>query len=358
MKKSFFLAAFAAALALVGCQKQSELDFDDIKTKATVQGYVYIDLGYIQEGTGFAKLNKPAEGVAVAVKVDYQKYDKDAAGGQKFFEAVCDANGFYQVEIPVGQEAISGMNVYTRPFVGKYYDLVNGAIQEVEVSFTEESTSVDIESGKVFTAANMIVTKDVEKPILTRNQKVKVSGKIVEKFEKKEYVDKENPDKGYYGVVGTNNATQTVTLVATFTNTDTKFNGQELIYNLTTGAGGAYELTADLYDAWDINKTEVKIEAKSYLNKISHYYEKYDDDDKKYISKTQEVSGYFERGEVQKPLSDGSLLIGCVVSDLVVEFVPDYAKETIYGIGNPDIDKTNDKGIIIYKSNNPLGWAY
>lgn len=49
MKKSFFLAAFAAALALVGCQKQSELDFDDIKTKATVQGYVYIDLGYIQE---------------------------------------------------------------------------------------------------------------------------------------------------------------------------------------------------------------------------------------------------------------------------------------------------------------------
>lgn len=47
MKKSFFLAAFAAALALVGCQKQSELDFDDIKTKATVQGYVYIDLGYI-----------------------------------------------------------------------------------------------------------------------------------------------------------------------------------------------------------------------------------------------------------------------------------------------------------------------
>ena len=99
MKKSFFLAAFAAALALVGCQKQSELDFDDIKTKATVQGYVYIDLGYIQEDTGSAKLNKPAEGVAVAVKVDYQKYDKDAAGGQKFFEAVCDANGFYKVEI-------------------------------------------------------------------------------------------------------------------------------------------------------------------------------------------------------------------------------------------------------------------
>ena len=102
----------------------------------------------------------------------------------------------------------------------------------------------------------------------------------------------------------------------------------------------------------------MKIEAKSYLNKISHYYEKYDEDEKKYLSKTQEVSGYFERGEVKKPLSDGSLLIGCVVSDLVVEFVPNYAKETIYGIGNPDIDKKNDKGIMIYKSHNPLGWAY
>ena len=83
MKKSFFLAAFAAALALVGCQKQSELDFDDIKTKATVQGYVYIDLGYIQEGTGFAKLNKPAEGVAVAVKVDYQKYKNKKSNALK-----------------------------------------------------------------------------------------------------------------------------------------------------------------------------------------------------------------------------------------------------------------------------------
>ena len=357
MRRNLLVAAFAA-LALVGCQKQSELNFDDISTKATVQGYVYIDQGYVADGSGFAKLSKPADGVAVAVKVDYTAYDKDAAGGQKLFEATCDANGFYQVEIPVGQKAISGMSVYTRPFIGKYYDIVNYAIMEMEVSYPEASTSVEIEQGKVFTAQNITITKDVEKPILTRNQIVTISGKVVEQYEKKEYKDPSNPDLGYTAVTGTRDATKPVSLVVTVYDPYSSSDDRELIFNITADKDGAYSFEANLYDSWDISDLMVEVEAKSYLNTVDHYYYKYDSDEKNYVRKSQEVNGYFKSNYVDKNMSDGDLLIGCVLSDLPMKFVPDYAKQDIYGIGNPNIDTYDAKGNLLYKSENPLNWAY
>lgn len=358
MKKLSFLAVgvlMTAALAMTGCHKQSELEFNDIAESATVQGFVYINKGYIQDGGGnFAVLNEPAKGVSVVIKVDYKQYDGDAADGQKMFEGTCNDDGMYTITVPVGQKAISGMKAYTRPFVGEYFDLVNGAIQKVEVSYPEVSTSVDIERGKTFMAANMIVTKDVEKPILTRNQVVTVRGQLVEKFEKKEYIDPEDKDKGYNVLEGTQNATQEVMLTATFTNSD--FKDVELVFNTKAAVGGAYEFKANLYDTWDISKTEVKIETKAYLNAITHYFKKYDEDEKKFLDKNQEVNGYFKSATMTKTLSDGDLLIGCTLVKLPMEFVPDYANEIIYGIGNTDIDIV--KGKTVYTAANPLGWAY
>lgn len=357
MRRNLLVAAFAA-LALVGCQKQSELNFDDISTKATVQGYVYVDQGYMADATGFIKSTQPAEGCVVAVKVDYTAYDKNASGGQKQFEATCDANGFYQVQVPVGQTAISGMSVYTRPFIGKYFDVVNSEIVELEASYPEASTSVEIEQGKVFTAQNITITKDVTKPILTRNQIVKISGKVVEQYEKKVYQDKDDPDLGYYGVVGTCDATKPVSLIVTARSLVYPTDERELIFHVTADKNGEYAFEANLYDEWELSDVRVVVEARSYLNSIDHYYYKYDSDEKKYISKTQTVSGYF-KGKVNsyKDLSDGDLLLGCVLEDLTVVFVPDYAKEEIYGIGNSNIDQ-DSKGTYIYKSENPLNWRY
>ena len=95
MKKFSFLMAIFTMVALSSCQQeQSQLDFADVEGKAVVQGYVYIDKGYIQDGSNYVVKSLPAEGCAVLVKVPYSKYDADAAAGNKFFEGVCDANGF------------------------------------------------------------------------------------------------------------------------------------------------------------------------------------------------------------------------------------------------------------------------
>lgn len=356
-KKCFFAVLATAVLALVGCQKQSELKFEDIAGKAVVQGYVYIDKGYIQDSKGnFACLNEPANGVAVEVRVDYQKYDADAAAGKKKFEGVCDANGFYRIEIPVGQAAITGMSAYTKDFTGEYYDLVNGAIQKVSVSYPEVSVPVQIENGKIYTAANMIVSKDVEKPILSRNQVVTVRGQISEFFEKKTYIDPEDKDKGYTVSKDSRNATVPVSMMITFTNTDPKFNGQSLVFNVVTNAEGAYSLEVNLYDTWDLSKTELELETKSYLNTMVHYYKKYDADEKSWSDKSQDVNGYYKKGSISKTLSDGDLLVGCTLPKVALTFVPDYANMIIYGIGNNDIDIVS--GVTTYTSTNPLAWAY
>ena len=54
MKKNLFIVAILAIAALTSCQKeQSQLDFNAVQEKAIVQGYVYIDKGYVQEGENY-----------------------------------------------------------------------------------------------------------------------------------------------------------------------------------------------------------------------------------------------------------------------------------------------------------------
>jgi hypothetical protein len=356
MKKSLFMMAILAIAALTGCQDQtqSQLEFGDVADKATVQGYVYIDKGYVQEGSTYVVKSLPAAGCEVLVKVPYAKYDADAADGDKFFEGVCDANGFYSIEIPVGQAAITGVKVYTRPLVDKYYDLINGAIVETDASYPEASASVEIERGKVYTAANIYLAKDVQSPILTRSQAVVLKGSVKELYEAKKYIDPEDKDKGYYAIVGKRAASKKVNLVVTITNSE--YSSEEIVYNITTDAEGNYNLSANLYDVWDVAKTKVEIKSKAYLAELTHYYQFWNEDDTEWVYKTQTVAGYFDSKKVSKTLASGDLLIGAKLADLVLAFTPDYASVKIYGIGNEDIDKVDSK--TVYKSWNPLYWAY
>ena len=355
MKKSIFMMAILAVAALTSCQEeQSQLDFEGVEGKAVVQGYVYIDKGYIQDGSNYVVKSLPAAGCEVLVKVPYAKYDADAAAGDKFFEGVCDANGFYTIEVPVGQAAITGVKVYTRPLVDKYYDLVNGAIVETEASYPEASASVDIERGKVYTAANIYLAKDVQSPILTRSQAVVLKGSVKELYEAKKYVDPDDKDKGYSAIQEKRAASKKVNLVVTITNSE--FASEEIVYNISTDAEGNYNLSANLYDTWDVTKTKVEIEAKAYLAEVTHYYQFWNEDDSEWVYKTQTVAGYYDSKKVTKTLASGDLLIGAKLADHVLVFTPDYATVKIYGIGNEDIDKVDSK--YVYKSWNPLGWAY
>lgn len=355
MKKSIFMMAILAVAALTSCQKeQSQLDFEGVEGKAVVQGYVYIDKGYMQDGSNYVVKSMPAAGCEVLVKVPYAKYDADAAAGDKFFEGVCDANGFYTIEVPVGQAAITGVKVYTRPLVDKYYDLINGSIVETEASYPEASASVEIERGKVYTAANIYLAKDVQSPILTRSQAVVLKGVVKETYEAKKYIDPEDKDKGYYAIADKRSASKKVNLVVTITNSE--FSSEEIVYNISTDAEGNYNLSANLYDTWDITKTEVEIESQAYLAELTHYYQFWNEDESEWVYKTQTVSGYFDSKKVSKTLASGDLLIGAKLADHVLAFTPDYASVKIYGIGNEDIDKVDSK--TVYQSWNPLGWAY
>ena len=355
MKKSIFMMAILAIAALTSCQKeQSQLDFEGVEGKAVVQGYVYIDKGYMQDGSNYVVKSLPAAGCEVLVKVPYAKYDADAAAGDKFFEGVCDANGFYTIEVPVGQAAITGVKVYTRPLVDKYYDLINGSIVETEASYPEASASVEIERGKVYTAANIYLAKDVQSPILTRSQAVVLKGAVKETYEAKKYIDPEDKDKGYYAIADKRAASKKVNLVVTITNSE--FSSEEIVYNITTDAEGNYNLSANLYDTWDVTKTKVEIESKAYLAELTHYYQFWNEDDSEWVYKTQTVAGYFDSKKVSKTLASGDLLIGAKLADHVLVFTPDYASVKIYGIGNEDIDKVDSK--TVYKSWNPLSWAY
>lgn len=356
MKKSLFMMAILAIAALTSCQDQtqSQLEFGDVADKATVQGYVYIDKGYVQEGSTYVVKSLPAAGCEVLVKVPYTKYDADAADGDKFFEGVCDANGFYTIEVPVGQAAITGVKVYTRPLVDKYYDLINGAIVETDASYPEASAAVEIERGKVYTATNIYLAKDVQSPIMTRSQAVVLKGSVKELYEAKKYIDPEDQDKGYNAIREKRAASKTVDLVVTITNSD--YSSEEIVYNISTDAEGNYNLSANLYDVWDITKTKVEIESKAYLAELTHYYQFWDEDESEWVYKTQKVAGYFDSKKVAKTLASGDLLIGAKLADLVLAFTPDYASVKIYGIGNNDIDKVDSK--TVYKSWNPLGWAY
>lgn len=353
MRKIFFVAL--ATLALVGCQNQSQsqLDFDDVSGKAVVQGYVYVDRGFKQDGTTLVAVNEPAEGCEVVVKVPYQEYDANATSGDKMFTAVCDANGFYTIEIPVGQAAIAGANVYTRPFVGTYYGMVNGQVMETTASFPETSTAVDIENGKTFMAANMVVSKDVTTPILSRQQVVTVSGQIAQNYEKKNWIDPQNMDKGYTVSADVQNATKAVELQLTFFHSSS---AEALVYNVTTDATGAYNLTVNLFDTWNISDVLVEVTAKSYLNKVTHYYQRYDEDNIDWKYDTQDVTGYYAGTQTTDYLREGDELIGHTFGKMILTFVPDYAKVIIYGLGNPDIDWKD--GNRIYRSDNVLGWSY
>lgn len=344
MKKSLLMMAVLAIVALTSCQEQvqSQLDFETLTDKAVVQGYVYINKGYVQDGANYVVKDLPAAGCEVLVKVPYTKYDADAAAGDKLFEAVCDDNGFYSIEVPVGQAAISGATVHTRPFTGTYYDLVNGNILEKEVSYKEVSTTVEIERSKTYTAASLYVKKGEESLLLSRNQSITIKGDIKERYEKKDYNDS-------YATADTRDANR-VSVVITITNAD--YPSEKLMFNATTSYG-TYTLNAKLYDTWEITKTTVQVETKPYKSTIQHYYER------KYsggywVPESQNVSGVYKSNSTSKALSEDELLIGTYLNDIVLSFAPDYNNNTIYGIGKSNIDYVD--GTYTYRSNNPLNW--
>ena len=115
MKKKIFLAALVV-LTLIGCEKkQSEFTFDaEVKT-AMITGKV------TWPGGADAKMIAKDSAFVRAVVANAQ-YSAGASGNKQFTPVMTSQDGFYTIEIPVGQAGITDVFVEVVPFMGNYTD--------------------------------------------------------------------------------------------------------------------------------------------------------------------------------------------------------------------------------------------
>lgn len=161
--KFFFSMLAAAAIALTGCNKQTELEINYGKS-GTVQGKVTIF-----KDNGKSEI---AAGVKVFAKIPYSELITDAPEdpkelkGDKIFEAKTDENGIYKFEIPVIDGTMNSFNLYTenKEIDGKfYYGTANAdrpatpnstVFQNIDMLSKEMSETVRTISGKVLIGGN------------------------------------------------------------------------------------------------------------------------------------------------------------------------------------------------------------
>ncbi len=346
MKKILF--ATVAALALVGCQKQSELDFSDITTSATVKGKVTYEVGYKVDGSQYVSQLLPAAGVEVVAKINYSEYS-DMAVGTKQVVATTDEYGYYSLAIPVGQKAIN-FSVQPRAFEGEYAGYLNESAEVLPTTafFEASEQSVSVLSGEIKVLNDFEMKPSVTAPIESRNMQIKVSGKV--KVQAEEATTNAAKD-----ITGAKKGSADATCKAriTFSNTN---DSRKIIYNDVSVKEGVYTLTADLYDVWKLDETEILVEALPYITaEFPHYY--YLIEDKQW--KRQDLEGIYEKTD------NGGQTVGASASlvpfnpaTITMDFTPTN-KSVIRGIGNKNVDEDSDgKTIYSCPGANPYSFTY
>lgn len=155
--KLFFSALAVAAIALTGCNKQTELEINYGKT-ATVQGKVTL----IQTG----QEDKAAADVKVYAQIPYnQLVSNNNNTGNKLFETTTDSEGKYSFELPVID---NGTNV---------------------TIFTESKVTEDViyNSGNshVIMLPNMAYIRDLTMNVnsIDATKEIKISGTVIDYYD-------------------------------------------------------------------------------------------------------------------------------------------------------------------------------
>ena len=162
--KFFFSMLAAAAIALTGCNKQTELEINYGKS-GTVQGKVTI---FKDNGT-----SEVAAGVKVFAKIPYQSLITDAPEGQnklkgdKIFEAKTDENGIYKFEIPV----IDDLNGNPTFEIFTENKEIDGKLYYGQANATRPATpnSTTLQNIDTFST-------ELDEAVLTLNGKVEIQG--------------------------------------------------------------------------------------------------------------------------------------------------------------------------------------
>lgn len=117
-----FVVAFVMVAAIVGCAKeQSSFSVSDVKDEAKITGLITYDAGVELNGDEYQRLVKPAAKVDVVVSVDCSQY-KAGATGVTTFETTTDAEGRYEITIPVTKSGIKA-SVRAYDFMAKHYSV-------------------------------------------------------------------------------------------------------------------------------------------------------------------------------------------------------------------------------------------
>lgn len=117
-----FVVAFVMVAAIVGCAKeQSSFSVSDVKDEAKITGLITYDAGVELNGDEYQRLVKSAANVDVVVSVECSQY-KAGATGVTTFETTTDAEGRYEITIPVTKSGIKA-SVRAYDFVAKHYSV-------------------------------------------------------------------------------------------------------------------------------------------------------------------------------------------------------------------------------------------
>lgn len=104
LRKSTVLATVAVAMAVcAGCtREQSSFSIEDLKGRTKISGILSYNLGQAYENGKYSELHKVAADKPVYVRVNNTSYSlTGAAFGYTQFETKTNANGEYEIEVPV-----------------------------------------------------------------------------------------------------------------------------------------------------------------------------------------------------------------------------------------------------------------
>lgn len=361
MKKTrlFLGAALAAVLCLwTGCrEEQSEMTLDVIEGRATIQGKVMYDQGARQvEDAMLVGVNMvPASGVTVTIKVPYDAY-KSGSDGEKLYTTTTDANGNYSISIPA-TSTVAQATIDVLPFYATYGTLNNdGTITTTDNVLFNNTTittgaSISIEQGDI-QIANIEVNPTLTTDQPERNQTITIKGKVTYLGE----VRVESNDSERYKSDTIANTNYPVRIILSCL--DLNNEQPDIIYNLTTDNSGRYNLTAQFYETWNYSNVRIVAEVEaSYTTADS------DKAFKHYVREVgasewsiQNLSGIYSEKSQSTQANSNNKFFTLEMRDIQQDFTPeDYS--IIRGIGNPDVDEDED-GILIYETNNPMGWNY
>lgn len=359
MKKIFFGSAMLAVLALVGCKKeQSQFTLDGLAGVATVQGKVTYDMGTVDNAGVIVTSNVVAkEGATVLLSVNYSDYGSTAGTGKKQYTATTDAEGKYVFQVPVGVTPISSAKVEVLPFNGSKGEVIDGQVVSIENALFDQLEYLDSKTEEVSLENQKVEVRDIKVTSNSTLDKTKISEKafvVKGKVESQSETWNDKDNLGY-GLKPTTAVVANRTVKIILSHTDAADYPQTLSYSTQTDAEGAYSLSVKIFDAWEYEKVQVKVEVPAYYvaesaNDDMKYKHLYYLDDATDVSKTQYLYGIFEKGERTATVGALAKEIGVNVSNIVLAFTPD--QQPVYGVNKHKKDDT-----VQYVSANIYGWS-